>query len=123
VIALFVVSGVALFADGNLNPGVREDRSNRWVIFVFALIELLNGYQPAHTDRMEFWTIDGGTIRWVGAVLFVAGGALRLWPVSVLGPRFRGLVAIQRGYTLVTSGVYGVIRHPSYLGLLINSVG
>jgi protein-S-isoprenylcysteine O-methyltransferase Ste14 len=23
----------------------------------------------------------------------------------------------------VTSGVYGVIRHPSYLGLLINSLG
>ena len=25
--------------------------------------------------------------------------------------------------TLVTSGIYGVIRHPSYLGLLINSLG
>jgi protein-S-isoprenylcysteine O-methyltransferase Ste14 len=24
---------------------------------------------------------------------------------------------------LVTSGVYGVIRHPSYLGLLLNSLG
>ena len=41
----------------------------------------------------------------------------------VLGQRFSGLVAIQPGHTLVTSGVYGVIRHPSYLGLLINSLG
>jgi protein-S-isoprenylcysteine O-methyltransferase Ste14 len=41
----------------------------------------------------------------------------------VLGNRFSGLAAIQRGHTLVTSGVYGVIRHPSYLGLLINSLG
>jgi len=48
---------------------------------------------------------------------------LRLWPVFVLGNRFSGLVAIQSGHTLVTNGVYGVIRHPSYLGLLINSVG
>jgi protein-S-isoprenylcysteine O-methyltransferase Ste14 len=40
-----------------------------------------------------------------------------------LGQRFSGLVAIQPGYTLVTSGVYGVIRHPSYVGLLINSLG
>jgi protein-S-isoprenylcysteine O-methyltransferase Ste14 len=32
-------------------------------------------------------------------------------------------VAIQPGHTLVTSGVYGVIRHPSYLGLLVNSLG
>jgi protein-S-isoprenylcysteine O-methyltransferase Ste14 len=33
------------------------------------------------------------------------------------------LVAIQPEHTLVTSGVYGVIRHPSYLGLLVNSLG
>jgi len=56
-------------------------------------------------------------------VLFAAGGALRIWPVFVLGERFSGLVAIQPGHTLVTSGVYGVIRHPSYLGLFINSLG
>jgi protein-S-isoprenylcysteine O-methyltransferase Ste14 len=33
------------------------------------------------------------------------------------------LVAIQPGHTLVTSGIYSVIRHPSYLGLLVNSLG
>jgi protein-S-isoprenylcysteine O-methyltransferase Ste14 len=102
---------------------VREDRSNRWVIEVFALIGLLNAYLPAYTDRTEFWTIDGDAIRWVGIGLFTAGGALRLWPVFVLGQRFSGLVAIQPGHTLVTRGVYGVIRHPSYLGLLVNSMG
>jgi len=48
---------------------------------------------------------------------------LRLWPVVVLGNRFSGLVAIQPGHTLVTRGVYGVICHPSYLGLLVNSLG
>jgi protein-S-isoprenylcysteine O-methyltransferase Ste14 len=56
-------------------------------------------------------------------LLFAAGGALRLWLVFVLGRRFSGLVAIQPGHTLVTSGVYGVIRHPSYLGLLIGMLG
>src|SRR5690242_2775538 len=62
-------------------------------------------------------------MRWFGVVLFAAGGVLRIWPVFVLGHRFSGLVAIQPGHTLVTSGIYGVIRHPSYLGLLINSLG
>ena len=41
----------------------------------------------------------------------------------VLGRRFSGLVAIQPGHTLVTTGVYGLIRHPSYLGLLVSSLG
>lgn len=41
----------------------------------------------------------------------------------MLGRRFSGLVAIQPGHTLVTTGVYSVIRHPSSLGLLVNSLG
>ncbi len=123
VIVLFALSGAALFAGGNLSPGVREDRANRWVIVAFALVGLLDAYLPAYTDRKEFWTIDGDTIRWLGVALFAAGGALRIWPVFVLGRRFSGLVAIQPGHTLVTSGAYGLIRHPSYLGLLVNSLG
>src|SRR5580692_4497495 len=122
-IMLFALSAVALFSGGNLSPGVREDRANRWVIVAFGLIGLLAAYLPAYTDRKGFWTLDGDAIRWLGVILFVAGGALRIWPVFVLGHRFSGLVAIQPGHKLVTSGVYRVIRHPSYLGLLVNSLG
>lgn len=117
------LTGVAFFSGGNLSPGEREDRANRWVLIYFTLTGLLDAYLPAYTDRKGFWTIDGDTIRWLGVVLFAAGGALRIWPVFVLGHRFSGFVAIQPGHTLVTSGVYGVIRHPSYLGLLVNSLG
>ena len=122
-IALLMMSGVALFSGGNLSPGEREDRANRWVIVVFALLGLLAAYLPAYTDRKGFCTLDGDTLRWVGVMLFTAGGALRLWPVFVLGHRFSGLVAIQPGHTLVTTGIYRVIRHPSYLGLLVSSLG
>ncbi|MGC2223579.1 MAG: isoprenylcysteine carboxylmethyltransferase family protein [Methylocella sp.] len=121
--ALFVIAGAAVFAGGNLSSGVREDRANRWVIAALALLGLLAAFLPAYTDRLGFWTLDGDTLRWLGVVLFTAGSALRLWPVFVLGHRFSGLVAIQPGHTMVTSGVYGIIRHPSYLGLLVNSLG
>jgi protein-S-isoprenylcysteine O-methyltransferase Ste14 len=120
---LLALSVVSSFAGGSLSPGVREARGNRWVIPVVVIIGLLNGYLPAYTDRKELWTIDGDTIRWLGVMLFAVGGALRIWPVFVLRHRFSGLVAIQPGHTLVTRGIYGVIRHPSYLGLLINSLG
>ena len=120
---LVVLTGVALFSGGNLSPGEREDRANRWVIAAFGLIGVLAAYLPAYTDRKGVWVLDGEAVRWLGVVLFAAGGALRIWPVFVLGHRFSGLVAIQPGHRLVTSGVYGVIRHPSYLGLLVNSLG
>jgi protein-S-isoprenylcysteine O-methyltransferase Ste14 len=117
------VAGVALFSGGNLSSGEREDRANRWVLIAFGLIGLLSAYLPAYTDRNEIWTVDGDSIRWLGVVFFAAGGALRIWPVFVLGRRFSGLVAIQPGHELVTAGVYRVIRHPSYLGLLVSSLG
>jgi protein-S-isoprenylcysteine O-methyltransferase Ste14 len=123
VIAVLATSGAAFLAGGNLSRGVREDRGNRWVILAFGLIGLVAAYLPAYTDRKEFWTIDGDAVRWIGIVLFAVGGALRIWPVFVLGRRFSGLVAIQPGHTLVTDGIYGIIRHPSYLGLLVNALG
>ena len=122
-IAVFAMGTVALFAGGNLSSGDREDRDNRWVLAAFAVIGLLDAWLPAYTDRRDFWTIDGATMRWLGVALFAAGGVLRIWPVFVLDDRFSGLVAIQPGHTLVTTGVYSVIRNPSYLGLLVNSLG
>ncbi|MGJ0505384.1 MAG: methyltransferase family protein [Methylocystis sp.] len=125
--ALVIVSlalGVAsLFVDGNLSPGLREDRGNRWVIAAFLIIGLLAAYLPAWADRENVWRLDGDAVRWLGVALLAAGGVLRLWPVAVLGRRFSGLVAIQPGHELVTTGIYSRIRHPSYLGLLISALG
>jgi protein-S-isoprenylcysteine O-methyltransferase Ste14 len=127
LIALILVTlalGVAaLFTEGHIGSGVREDRSNRWVIVAFAVLGFASAYFPALTDRLDVLTFGGEGVRWVGVAIYTVGGALRLLPVFVLGRRFSGLVAIQPGHRLVTHGVYGVIRHPSYLGLLTIMVG
>lgn len=123
VVATAALGVASVFAGGNLSPGVREDRGNRWVIAALGAISLLLAFVPPWTERRDLWLIDGDAVRWLGVVVSTVGGALRLWPVFVLGNRFSGLVAIQPGHALVTSGVYRVIRHPSYLGLLLGSVG
>jgi protein-S-isoprenylcysteine O-methyltransferase Ste14 len=122
-LATLALSIAAAFAGGNISRGIREDRSNRWVIVAFSLIGLLAGYLSAYTDRRGFWTIDGDALRWLGVALFTVGGVLRIWPVFVLGRRFSGLVAIQPDHALVTDGPYRSIRNPSYLGLIVNSLG
>ncbi len=122
-IVMFVLAGTALFSSGNLSSGVREDRGNRWIFVPLAVIGVLSAYLLAYTDRLDVWTIDGDATRWLGLALCTIGGVLRIWPVFVLGRRFSGLVAIQPGHTLVTSGIYGIIRHPSYLGLLVGALG
>jgi protein-S-isoprenylcysteine O-methyltransferase Ste14 len=122
-IATFALAVAAFFAGGNLSAGEREDRANRWVIAAFAVLGLLAAFVPAWTDRAELWTLDGEAMRWLGVALYSVGGAMRLWPVYLLGNRFSGLVAIQPGHTSLTTGIYSVIRHPSYLGLLVNALG
>jgi protein-S-isoprenylcysteine O-methyltransferase Ste14 len=122
-VVTFLLAVAAAFVGGNLSQGVREDRSNRWVITAFMVLSVVNGFLPAFTDRHDFWTVDGDRVRWIGVVLYGLGGALRLWPVHVLGNRFSGLVAIQPGHELVTGGIYRHVRHPSYLGLLITVLG
>ncbi|MBX9410542.1 isoprenylcysteine carboxylmethyltransferase family protein [Pseudomonas baetica] len=125
LIALATVAMVvaSLFTDVNMSAGEREDRANRWVLSAFGVIGLLSGFLPAYCDRLDVWTWGGEGVRWLGALLFIAGGALRLWPVFVLGRRFSGLVAIQPGHRLVTDGIYQHLRNPSYLGLVINAMG
>jgi protein-S-isoprenylcysteine O-methyltransferase Ste14 len=122
-LATLVMTVASLFTEVNLSSGEREDRANRWVLPAFAVIGLLSGYLPACTDRIDFWTFGGEGTRWLGALLFIIGGALRMWPVFVLGKRFSGLVAIQPGHRLVTDGIYRTLRNPSYLGMLVIAVG
>jgi protein-S-isoprenylcysteine O-methyltransferase Ste14 len=113
----------AAFSRGNLSPGEREDRGNRWVLGAFSLLAFLGAYFCAYTDRYDFWTIDGDGARWIGLALLAMGSLVRLWPVFVLGRRFSGLAAIQRDHELVTTGIYRYVRNPSYLGMLETSVG
>lgn len=114
---------VAPFSNANLSSGEKEDRSNRWVFTAISVVAFGSAIVPPYADRIGWWTIDGETTRWVGVILYVLGGVLRLWPVFVLGFRFSGLVAIQPGHTLETHGIYRLIRNPSYLGMIVNMIG
>ena len=122
-VVTFVLAFASMFTGGNLSSGEREDRANRWVVPAFFALGLLSAYFPAYTDRIDFWTFDGDRARWTGVALFAVGGIIRLWPVFTLGRRFSGLVAIQPGHKLVTTGIYRLIRHPSYFGLLLGALG
>ena len=119
----FALTAIALFTVGGFIRREREGRGRRLRLAAYAIIGLLGGYFPAYTDRIGFWTLDGDLLRWFGVLLFAAGGVLRMAPVFVLGHRFSGLVSSHPGHTLVTPGIYAKIRHPSYLGLLVNALG
>ncbi|WP_275925339.1 CoA transferase, partial [Burkholderia sola] len=55
-IATLVMAVAALFTEGNLSSGERENRDNRWVLAAFGVSGFLLAYLPALTDRFDVWT-------------------------------------------------------------------
>ncbi len=59
-----------------------------------------------------------GLVAWVGVFLIIVGEGIRSLAHWMLGLNFscRIKVAKEEGHELVTSGLYSILRHPSYTG-------
>jgi protein-S-isoprenylcysteine O-methyltransferase Ste14 len=61
--------------------------------------------------------------RSVGLVIVWLGLALRVWAITTLGAAFRMTVEVDHSQAVVTNGPYRWVRHPSYTGLLLITLG
>ena len=59
----------------------------------------------------------------IGYILIIVGFIIRWWAVLSLGDAFRAKLSIVRDHQLKTDGIYSIVRHPSYTGLLIYYLG
>ena len=62
---------------------------------------------------------------WVGAglALVVAGQVLRFVAIRTLGAFFTATVRVHADHKVIQHGLYSLVRHPSYTGLLLLSLG
>jgi protein-S-isoprenylcysteine O-methyltransferase Ste14 len=58
-----------------------------------------------------------------GIAVMWAGFGLRVWAVRTLGRFFRVEVTVDADQTVVDTGPYARVRHPSYTGLLVFYLG
>jgi protein-S-isoprenylcysteine O-methyltransferase Ste14 len=59
----------------------------------------------------------------VGVALMAAGIVIRQWAVALLGKFFTTDVRVHTDQTVIETGPYRWVRHPSYTGLLMTLVG
>ncbi len=60
---------------------------------------------------------------YIGSIAVAFGAFIRLWCYRQLGCLFTFEITIQPNHALVTSGPYGVVRHPSYTGIYLTLLG
>lgn len=65
----------------------------------------------------------GELLPYIGLGLTVVGMLLRFYAIWSLGKYFTVDVTITEGHRVKRDGIYSVIRHPSYTGMLISFVG
>lgn len=115
--------GVELYA-GRLRREDAQTRDNGSLWVIYALIA--TGYGLAFglaRGRQGPGPQLGAWATWAGAVLALAGMALRGWSVATLGRYFTYVVKVSPDQAVVQTGPYRLLRHPSYAGAMLMAIG
>jgi protein-S-isoprenylcysteine O-methyltransferase Ste14 len=100
--------------------GRERDRGTRVLIAV--TLGAAIGLAAAASSRAPSLRMPGAW-RVAGVIVMWLGLGVRAWAIAALGDAFRTTVKVDPGQTVVTTGPYRWIRHPSYAGLLLIVAG
>ncbi len=101
----------------------RQDKGSRAVLICMVTLGILLGAWVAFRVPATAITSARTFLFWLGILLIYAGIAFRLYAIGVLGASFTTTVAVAPEQTVIETGPYRLIRHPSYTGLLITLLG
>jgi hypothetical protein len=84
ILALAGAIAYAFSGSSGLEIGRREDRSSRWIFVPLIIIAVAFACLPPRFDRLNRWTIDGDTVRYLGLIITAIGGFVRVATVFEL---------------------------------------
>lgn len=121
---IFFASELALLIFKRAKSGkIKNERDRRSLLFLWIVIAAASCIAP-WIAAYHIWRLDNyHAAEMAGIAIFVLGFIIRWTAVYQLGRMFTVNVVISDEHTLKTSGLYKVIRHPSYLGLLLIITG
>lgn len=117
---LFFITELALLLFKRSKPSTAKNGRDRrsllilWIVIASCLC--LGPWIAAY----GIWPFYGSL---TGTIIYVTGFIIRWIAIYQLGKMFTVDVAIANEHTLKTSGLYQLVRHPSYLGLILIIAG
>ena len=109
---------VAIGTRTRRDRGNVRDRGTLYLLWAVIFTSMTVGL--SWTDMRTFGNVPGvHWMIWFALALFVFGFALRWIAIFSLGKSFSSNVAIHSTQTVVKSGLYRWMRHPSYTGLIL----
>ena len=107
---------IALITTTRPGRGKLQDRGTQiilWIVIIASLKidEWMHKFFPVNMPGSYSW------LRPAALGMFILGLGVRAVAVVTLGRAFSANVAMRDGQRLQRSGLYALVRHPSYLGL------
>jgi protein-S-isoprenylcysteine O-methyltransferase Ste14 len=101
----------------------KADRGSKAVVITAANIGIALGFMAAYGVPRFSVHAHWMAVFATGIAVWLAGIALRLYSIRILGRVCTYDVAISQGQHIVEQGPYRWVRHPSYLGGLLAQIG
>jgi len=110
--AVFLAEAVVIYARNNPSFSLSKD-----------ILSLLVSTGYSADDLHVASNIHVTPLFIVGSASVIIGGLMRLSCYRTLGRLFTYELSILKDHRLVTTGLYGIVRHPSYLGYTFSLIG
>jgi protein-S-isoprenylcysteine O-methyltransferase Ste14 len=116
----WILSEFAILGRTVMRPGGDQvkDRGSLLVLWITLIAAGTLGARYGETHAPNIFP-GAEWIRYAGLAIMALGVAIRWTAVLSLGRAFSANVSIRAGHQLYTDGLYRLVRHPSYLGLLL----